>query len=72
MNIYLRIFFFGYCRGANTKYKYFLSDYLGGVKAERNEKWSRDMVDPHPTMLLTNFFLWRYIGIHSFCFRGWR
>ena len=51
-------FFFGYCRGANKKYKYFLNDYLGGVKAERNEKWIRDMVNPHPSMLLANFFLW--------------
>jgi len=43
---------------------------LGGVRAERNEKWSRDIVVPHPTVLLTSFFLWRYRGIHSFCFGG--
>jgi hypothetical protein len=24
-------------KGANKKYKYFLSDYLGGVKTEKNE-----------------------------------
>jgi hypothetical protein len=28
------------------------------------------MVVPHPTVLLTSFFLWRYRGIHSFCFGG--
>jgi hypothetical protein len=55
MHFYLRIL----AEGANTKYKYFLNDYLGCVKAERNENWNRDMVDPHPPMLLTNFFLWR-------------
>ena len=55
----LKIFWGGYCRGANTKYKYFLNYYLGGAKAERNEKLSRDMVDSNPPILLTNFFLWR-------------
>jgi len=59
MHYYLRILFLATAEGQNAKYKYFLNDYLGGVKAERNEKWSRDMVDSHPPMLLTNFFLWR-------------
>jgi hypothetical protein len=55
----LKNFFLGGGATAEGKiHEYFLNDYLGGVNAERNEKWSRDMVDPHPPMLLTIFFLW--------------